>query len=251
MAYERHMKDITTTVVFAAPLGDSARVNTWQRGLALGEQERAERFVDPVHCRRFVLRRWILRCVLGRELGITPESLTFGNNAFGKPMLAPPFDRAGLFYSASHSCDLAIIGLRREKSAFAVDIEQVRPFDDADQIVARFFSRKEQQEYCTLAPAERQEAFWRGWTVKEAFIKALGFGLSFPLDQFDVALHPDHPAAVERVQADTAAKWEARTIEAGASFRGALVGRDLQGLAPKIMPEMIDLDALPDPGGGK
>ena len=87
--------------------------------------------------------------------------------------------------------------------------------------------------------------------MKEAFIKALGFGLSFPLDQFDVALHPYSTAAVERVQADTAEKWEARIIEAGASFRGVLVGRDLQGLAPKIVPEMIDLDALPDPGGVK
>ncbi|MFZ0421853.1 MAG: 4'-phosphopantetheinyl transferase superfamily protein [Xanthobacteraceae bacterium] len=243
------MKDISTVVVFAAPLGDAARAKNWQRGLALDEQERAERFVDPVHCRRFVLRRWILRCVLGMQLGSAPESLTFRTNAFGKPTLAPPFDRAGLFYSASHSCDLAIIGVRRGKSAFAVDVEQVRTFDDADQIVARFFSPSEQQEYCALAPADRQEAFWRGWTVKEAFIKALGFGLSFPLDQFDVALHPDHPPAIGRVQADTGEKWEARIIEAGPEFRGALVGRDLRTLVPRIVPEPINLDALPSPCG--
>jgi 4'-phosphopantetheinyl transferase len=242
------MNDVSTVVVFAAPLGDTARAKDWQRGLARDEQKRAGRFVEPVHCRRFVLRRWILRCVLATRLGVTPESLTFSTNAFGKPMLAPPFDRTSLFYSASHSCDLAIIGVRWENSPFAVDVEQVRTFDDADQIVTRFFSSLEQKEYFTLAAADRKEAFWRGWTVKEAFIKALGLGLSFPLDRFDVALDPNRPAAVERVPADIGEKWEARIIEAGLAFRGALVGRDLHDLAPKIVPELIDPSTLPGPG---
>jgi 4'-phosphopantetheinyl transferase len=241
------MKGIGSVVIFAAALRSTALAKAWEHGLSRAERERAARFVDPVHRRRFVLRRWMLRCVLGMRLGVAPESLSFGSNAFGKPMLAPPFDEARLFYSTSHSGDLAIIALRMGMSAFAVDIEQVRTLEDADQIVARFFSPAEQQEYCELAPADRQEAFWRGWTVKEAFIKALGIGLSFPLDQFDVALRPDLPAAIKRVSADAGEGWDVRIIEVMSNFRGALVGRHLHGLPPRIAPELLDLDALPDP----
>jgi 4'-phosphopantetheinyl transferase len=241
------MKDQSAVVVFAATLDDPARAENWQRGLSHAEQERAARFVDPVHRRRFVLRRWVLRCVLGMQFGEAPETLTFGSNRFGKPMLSSPFDRAGLFFSASHSGDLTLIAVRMGQSPFAVDVEQVRALDDADQIVARFFSPAEQEEYRALDPADRQEAFWRGWTVKEAFVKALGLGLSFPLDRFDVSLRPDRPAAIARVPADAGGPWDVRVIEAGLRFRGALVGHDLQGLAPKVVPNVLDLTALPVP----
>jgi 4'-phosphopantetheinyl transferase len=241
------MKDEAALAIFAAPLSDSARAKCWEQGLSHPEQERARLFLDPVHRRRFVLRRWILRCLLGGKLNAAPESLIFRTNAFGKPMWSAPFDRADVFFSASHSGDMALIAIGMAGSPFGIDVEQIRPFDDADQIVARFFSPVEQQEYRTLDPADRQDAFWRVWTVKEAFIKALGVGLSFPLDHFDVAVSHDRPAAIERVQADAYPAWDVRLIAAGSNFRGALVGRNLQSLAPKVVPDVLDLSALPDP----
>ena len=231
----------------AARLDDPALAGRWERGLASDERERARRFIDPAHGRRLVLRRWVLRCMLGARLGAAPEALRFCVNAFGRPTLAPPFDRAGLFFSTSHSGDLALIALRIGTPAFAIDIEQVRPLDDMEQIVARFFSPREQQEFFALDPTDRPDAFWRGWTVKEAFVKALGLGLSFPLDHFDVTLGPNRPAAIERIQAGDADRWGVRVIEFGASFRAALVGQDLQDLAPVITPVRIDATALPDP----
>jgi 4'-phosphopantetheinyl transferase len=180
-------------------------------------------------------------------LNAAPESLTFRANAFGRPMLSPPFDRAGVFFSASHSGDLALIAVRIGRPAFAVDVEQVRPLDDADQLVARFFSPAEQEEYRTLDPADRQDAFWRGWTVKEAFVKAIGVGLSFPLDHFDVTLRPDRPAAIRRIQGVDAGPWDVRVIDLGASFRGALVGQDLQDLAAETALDVLDVAALPSP----
>jgi len=233
--------------LFTARLDDPALAERWEAGLAPDERARARRFIDPIHFRRLVLRRWTVRCVLGAQLGVPPDSLTFSTNAFGRPTLAPPFDRAGLCFSTSHSGDLALIALRTGPSAFAVDIEQVRPLDDAAEIVGRFFSPNERREFFALAPSDRPEAFWRGWTVKEAFIKALGLGLSFPLDQFDVTLRPDRPAAIERVEAGNADRWGVRMIRAGTGFRAALVGQDLPESTAVLVPVVIDTADLPAP----
>src|ERR1700710_231163 len=99
-------------LLFSARLNDAALARRWERGLSSSERDRARRFIDPNHRRRFVLRRWLLRCTLATRLAAAPESLNFSANAFGRPALAPPFDHAGLFYSTSHSGDLALIGLR-------------------------------------------------------------------------------------------------------------------------------------------
>ena len=233
--------------IFSAPLVDNARAQRWEQGLSASEQARAQRFIDPIHRRRFVLRRWILRCLLGSRLDAVPESLTFRINAFGRPMLAAPFDRAGLVFSASHSGDLALIALRIGRPMFAVDVECARVLDDADQLVARLFSPAEREEYRGLDPADRQEAFWRGWTVKEAFIKALGFGLSFPLDQFDVVLRPDRGAAIAQVRGLDAAPWDVCIVDVGRDYRGALVGQDLHGVARTLVPQNLDFASLPEP----
>jgi 4'-phosphopantetheinyl transferase len=125
--------------------------------------------------------------VLGEALGTAPAALAFDYGAHGKPALAGTAARARLGFNISHSGDLALVGLVRG-GAIGVDIELQRSMTDRDALVRRFFSAAENTAYAILDHADRQRAFFAGWTRKEALVKALGKGLSFPLSAFDVSL---------------------------------------------------------------
>jgi 4'-phosphopantetheinyl transferase len=119
---------------------------------------------------------------------------------------------------------------RRAVYAFAtgcelgVDVEAVRPVNDAEGIVRRFFSPAECAEWRALARAERDAAFFRCWTRKEAYIKALGDGLMLPLDGFQVSLRPGEPARLIRARGDAEAarRWTLVALTPGAGYAGAL-----------------------------
>jgi 4'-phosphopantetheinyl transferase len=80
-----------------------------------------------------------------------------------------------------------------------IDVEAVRAILDADDIAARFFSRRENDAYRALDPRDRPLGFFNCWTRKEALVKALGGGLSHSPDRFDVSLAPGEPARILRI----------------------------------------------------
>ena len=85
-----------------------------------------------------------------------------------------------------------------------VDVEQILAKKDLDAIAKRFFSVKEQKQYAQLPPEQKPAGFYNCWTRKEAFVKALGDGLAYPLVHFDVSLTPNSPARLERIGDDPA-----------------------------------------------
>ena len=95
-----------------------------------------------------------------------------------------------------------------------MDLERIRPVRDADGIVRRFFSPREQDAYFALPPDRRPEAFFAGWTRKEACLKATGEGFFLSLDRFDVALDPGAPARLLRIDGDPerAARWSLQAL---------------------------------------
>jgi 4'-phosphopantetheinyl transferase len=151
------------------------------------ERERADRFIFERDRRRFVGAHVSLRVTLGAYLNQTPESLRFTTNTHGKPQIAErPVD---LRFNLSHAGDRALVAVSLDHDV-GVDIEQHRPVEVL-QLAQRFFSRSEIDAITSLPPTEREAAFFRCWTRKEAFIKALGVGLSFPLDGFEVSVTDD------------------------------------------------------------
>ena len=189
--------------------------------LSADELARAARFRDPRWGRRFVVGRAALRQVLGRWLDRAPPAVHFAYRAAGKPELADPHP-PGAYFNVTHSQGLAIIAVGRERP-LGVDLERVRPEFAVDAIAARFFSAREQEALRGLPSAERPAAFFRCWTRKEAFIKALGAGLSFPLDEFDVSLTPGSAALLAlRGDAAAAARWSLRELAAPPGHVAAL-----------------------------
>jgi 4'-phosphopantetheinyl transferase len=172
--------------------------------LSKDERVRAARFHFDVHRRRFVACRALLRRLVAAELGAAPRDVSFQYGPFGKPALAGESD---LKFNVSHSDRYALLGLTRGRDV-GIDIERVRTTVNLDHLAERVFSPAEQEEFFLVPTASRAEAFFSGWTRKEAYIKARGDGLQ-RLADFDVSLGPGEPARLRRVQGepDEPARW--------------------------------------------
>ena len=139
-----------------------------------------------------------MRQLLGVHLGTTAPEIEFAYGPHGKPALSQKFAGVNLRFNLSHSGEIAIYGFSIGRE-LGVDVEALRPLSDADDIVARFFSRAECEAYRRLAAIDRTAGFFNCWTRKEALIKALGDGLYYSLKNFDVSLAPEDFATVLRL----------------------------------------------------
>jgi len=153
--------------------------------IAPEEREKAARFRFARDRRRFVVRRARLRQCLAAGMGVAPEALVFVERAFGKPTLA-----GGPEFSLSHSGEhwaLAIAGV-----PVGVDIEQLNRAIDCADIAKGLFGPRECTALAALPEDRATRAFFDCWARKEAFVKAIGQGLSYSLDAFEVSV--DGPA---------------------------------------------------------
>jgi 4'-phosphopantetheinyl transferase len=150
--------------------------------LSVDECEKADRFVFERDRERYIIRRALLRMILGHYLALRPEEVLFRYNQYGKPML----DNKDLFFNLSSSFDCTIYAVAHGRQV-GVDIEKIRAFSEMKSVAKRSFSPAEFKFYCSRMKAATQKVFFKYWTRKEALIKAIGSGLSIPLDTFDVS----------------------------------------------------------------
>jgi 4'-phosphopantetheinyl transferase len=190
------------------------------------EQERAARFHFDVHRDRFIAARVMLRWLLAGYTGAPAQSLQFHEGPFGKPSLASAAGRADIQFNVSHCEDVALFAFRLHECV-GIDLERVRELQDADELVNRFFSRRENLEYQHLEPALKPQAFFNLWTRKEAFLKATGEGIGERLNQVEVTFLPGEPAGILGLPADLQAdgQWLIEEITPVPGFCGAVVTR--------------------------
>jgi 4'-phosphopantetheinyl transferase len=224
-----------------ATAGQSAspcRVDVWRVGLhdaALDdaaltavlsddERRRAARYRFADKRREFVVTRAALRRVIGQALGEEPASLRFTAGPYGKPSLPAEANPLSLRFNVSHTDGLALIALTRQH-AIGVDVERVRDTIACDRLAERFFSDLEHEQLMRVGDArDRRRAFFRCWTCKEAYVKALGRGFAAGLDAFDVSVALAQPARLiaTRPDASEAARWSLFDLEVGRDHVAAL-----------------------------
>ena len=196
------------------------------------ERRRAAQFHFERGRRHFVRARGALRMLLGDYLRIAPESISFDYNRYGKPSLNGVEGEQGVKFNVSHSRGRALIAITKVGEV-GVDIEYIRPDVEYDGIAARYFSAHEAATLRALPTALRHQAFFDCWTRKEAFIKAVGEGLSLSLQSFDVTLAPGEPAALlgTRFSEPDAARWSLHELQPGPDFAAAVA---VEGCNPQI-----------------
>lgn len=172
---------------------------------------------------RFIVARAMMRAILGRYLKLSPEELRFDYSFYGKPTLAGDFGAHTLCFNLSHSNGLSLLAVTLGRR-IGIDLEYVRAEMASEEIAERLFSTGEVRALRQL-PRERQtEAFFNCWTRKEAYIKAIGEGLSFPLDRFTVSLLPGHSAALLDVleNPQECARWSLQELSPGSGYVAAV-----------------------------
>jgi 4'-phosphopantetheinyl transferase len=200
----------------------AAGENRWHQLLSVDERARAARFRVLRVRQEFVATRALLRLLLAAYLGVDAAQLAFRQTARNKPNLDAPHVKSGISFNVAHSGGVALLAFNR-KGQIGVDVERVRHDVDVEAIAQRFFSANEQQQLATVT-GDKYEAFFRCWTRKEAYVKAMGEGLFLPLDQFDVcvAAGTDNALLATRPDAAEAARWSLREVEAGPGYIAAL-----------------------------
>jgi 4'-phosphopantetheinyl transferase len=153
------------------------------------ENARAQQILCEEAGRRFVAAHGALRRILSRYLDERPEQIRFVTGAQGKPHLASRADAPTLCFSLSHSGECALVAVTKDRDV-GVDIERIRPVSAWCEIAARYFSKREREALWSLSNDRALEAFFQGWTRKEAYSKALGQGVSQLWRQFSVSLTP-------------------------------------------------------------
>ncbi|HYV83682.1 MAG TPA: 4'-phosphopantetheinyl transferase superfamily protein [Pyrinomonadaceae bacterium] len=194
------------------------RLDRFRQTLDPDELNRASRFHFEKHRRHFIVARGFLRSVVASYLETLPETLRFSYGAYGKPELA---SEHVLRFNLSHSHEVALLAIALD-AELGVDVEQIRADFASEEIARRFFSRAEVEVFNALPQEEQVAAFFRCWTRKEAYIKAIGKGLSQALDAFDVTLAPGVQAELLRAEEDDVSRWLLYEIDVGEGYAGAL-----------------------------
>lgn len=213
-------------------------VHVWRASLAAGRDElarlhailsdeeraRAARFRYDMHRDRFVAGRGIQRRLLARYLDTGPAAIRYSLAAHGKPSLDGAHAESGIRFNVSNAEEGLLVAVTLEREV-GVDLEPLHRAVDRDAVARRFFSVPENEVYDTIAEEERDAAFFTCWTRKEAYIKAVGDGLTMPLDCFDVTLRPGEPARLLATRGDPTQveRWTMRELDPGPGWLAALV----------------------------
>jgi 4'-phosphopantetheinyl transferase len=150
--------------------------------LAGDEQRRASRFYFDIDRRRFVAAHNSLRRILAIYAGVAPANLAFATGANGKPYL---IEYPNIEFSLSHSGSVAgLVASTRGPVGF--DCEQIKHIEERDLPWRQVCSKEELLLVAARDPEARLDFFYKIWTRKEAVLKALGVGISFPLRNLTV-----------------------------------------------------------------
>lgn len=194
------------------------------------EKARAERFHHETDRRRFVASHGMLRLLLGAYLQRNPEDLRFDQSPQGKPSLVE-VRNGTLLFNMAHSEGLALYAVARDREV-GIDVEWHREDLETKQIAEQFFSPAEVSTLRSIPRHQQKEAFFNCWTRKEAFLKAIGQGLSTELDQFEVAFAPGQkPAILKTVwNPGEALRWNLVALHPNPFYSAALVaeGRNIK-----------------------
>ena len=200
------------------------RLGLLEQTLCAEERERADRFRFERDRSHFIAGRGLLRMLLAGYLGSEPQQIEFRYADNGKPELVQDSAGVDLRFNCTHSQQLALYAIA-DGRRIGVDVEALRDLPDADEIARFCFSARENARLRSLSPEQKRQAFFNGWTRKEAYLKAVGEGLRRPLDRVEVTLAPAESAALLSVDGDrqAASRWSLEAPSVGPCYAAALV----------------------------
>jgi len=181
--------------VFPETLTDPGLLQDYHDLMCPEERAQQQRFHFEKGRHEYLVTRALVRTVLSRYVNVDPRTWRFQQNAYGKPQIAHPQGTLPLCVNLSHTNGLIVclVALDRE---VGVDVEDMERLGMTVEIADRFFSRAEVSALLALPVETQRSRFFEYWTLKEAYIKARGMGLSLPLEQFSFHLEMNRPVRI-------------------------------------------------------
>lgn len=143
------------------------------------EKEKADNIRSRENRKAYIISRGILRTVLSEYLKVEPGDIVFEYNEHGKPSIANRLNPRNVRFNLSHSRDVILYAVAKDKEV-GIDVEYMRDVDRAERIIERFFSQEQRDFYNSQSDGIKKTAFFRLWTRREAYGKAMGRGFSVP-----------------------------------------------------------------------
>lgn len=196
-----------------------------QKLLSASEQERANRFHFDRDRYSYSVAHAMTRLLTASLLSRAPQTITFEYNTWGKPEL---FEASGLRVNWSHTHGLAAVAVAWADDV-GIDVECLNRRVAYQALAERYFSSAEARIIADTPNTDRADVFFRLWTLKEAFVKAVGRGLSLPLDSFEIKLSPDscQPWLVRSpIDFGPARQWQLWDSRIGPCHQVAMVRRN-------------------------
>lgn len=201
-------------------LGGRGLKNGFPTIFSAGERLRLTRIEQPENRLSYRIAHSTLRHLLAAYLDIKAHSIRFVTGPHGKPMLPLAMNRRGLSFNLSHSGQRIAIAICRH-AAVGVDVERIRSGVRARSLAERFFAPEEQQLLSHCDPLSYKLAFFQLWSLKEAYVKALGAGLSHHLGRFALDWRGTRPSVV-RCDLGKARSWTLCRFPPFAGYKGAV-----------------------------
>jgi 4'-phosphopantetheinyl transferase len=201
----------------------AAEVRLLEALLSEDEVARVGRFRLERDRRRYIVGRATLRAILGGYLGLPPKQMEFAYGPQGKPALHARWAETQITFNLSHARELAIYAVTKGREV-GIDLEWIEPGVDVEPLAERFLSAREKASLYGLPRDQAQARFYMLWTRKEALLKAMGVGLSAPLDHFSVLGLPESAEVVLSLPTDRGIpqRWSLHRLRAGPGYEAAL-----------------------------
>lgn len=204
---------------------NQSRIPVYKKLLSIDEVHKANKFKFEKDRNCYIISRGILRILLGKYLEKHPKNIIFQYSQYGKPSLN---SNTTLNFNISHSGNTTVFGFVNDLE-IGVDVEKIKIDFDVLDLAKNFFSQREIKSL-ESRPEQLYKSFYRCWTRKEAFIKAKGSGLSFPLDSFTVSLDNNENAKLLETHWDVneAMEWNFFSFNPSEDYIGSVSLRSME-----------------------
>lgn len=194
----------------------------WFSLLSADEKARAQRFHFERDYLRYIAGRACLRRLLSGYLGLPPVEIEFDYSPLGKPTLKWALDGRVLQFNLSNSGNRVLYVFSWQRRV-GIDLELVHPMPDEDDFARQFFCATESALLHSLSGDAKRKAFFELWTCKEALLKAMGDGLTKPINEVEVTLQ-DGEARLVSIACDPrpAANWQLVLFRPAPGYQAAL-----------------------------
>jgi 4'-phosphopantetheinyl transferase len=204
------------------------------------ERQQWHRFHFEIDRRRYLVTRALVRTTLSRYAAVRPREWTFAANAYGKPVVANPDQRARqISFNVSHTKNLILLGVT-SVGAIGVDVENCRSREAPLNVAHQFFAPKELAELRALPKAQQNDRFFEYWTLKESYIKARGMGLSIRLDLFSFNFPDERTVhlSMQPLLNDSASRWRFWQLRPNSSYVAAVCAEATE-VSQQIVTRMV------------